>query len=57
MAQPDLQLATAPVSHPDDAWQGVLNLPTDFRIQPVADDPAMAAMDYGPVAVTVMEPR
>ena len=55
MAQPDLQLATAPVSHPDDAWKGVLNLPTDFRIQMVADDPAMAAMDYGPVAV--MEPR
>ena len=55
MAQPDLQLATTPVSHPDDAWQGVLNLPTDFRIQPVADDPAMAAMEYGPLAV--MEPR
>ena len=32
MAQPDLLLATTPVSHPDDAWQGVLNLPTDFRV-------------------------
>ena len=35
MAQPDLLLATTPVSHPDDAWQGVLNLPTDFRVRAV----------------------
>ena len=34
MAAPELSIATAPVSHPDDAWQGILNLPTNFRVLP-----------------------
>jgi hypothetical protein len=53
MAQPDLLLATTPVSHPDDAWQGVLNLPTNFRVRAVDEAPAehMAALMSGPTAV------
>lgn len=40
MASPELLIATAPVSHPDDAWQGILNLPTDFRVQPASESAA-----------------
>jgi lipopolysaccharide transport system ATP-binding protein len=45
MAQPDLLLATTPVSHPDDAWQGVLNLPTDFRVRAV-DEAAVEVRSF-----------
>jgi lipopolysaccharide transport system ATP-binding protein len=53
MAQPDLLLATTPVSHPDDAWQGVLNLPTNFRVRAVDEAPAahMAALKCAPATV------
>jgi lipopolysaccharide transport system ATP-binding protein len=45
MAQPDLLLATTPVSHPDDAWQGLLNLPTDFRVRAVDEaEPQLAGV-------------
>ncbi len=51
MAQPDLLLATTPVTHPDDAWQGVLNLPTNFRVRAVDEAEEMAALNCGPTAV------
>ncbi|HEX7084770.1 MAG TPA: ABC transporter ATP-binding protein [Vicinamibacterales bacterium] len=44
MASPELLIATTPVSHPDDAWQGILNLPTDFRVQPVSESPRTATL-------------
>jgi hypothetical protein len=40
------------VSHPDDTWQGVLNLPTNFRVRAVAEATAdgAAAVKCGPTA-------